>query len=209
MTVRRARWWLAAVLATAPWVPAGAQDFSVSLDDAPIGEHSFRVSGADDARMVEIDARFSVRLLGVTVFRYQHRATETWRGNCLDTLTSTTDDDGEPQRVQAQMRGDALQVTTSAGTTALPGCVMSFAYWNPAIRSQPRLLNAQTGQYEAVQIRKAGTGLVQVRGQSLTAERWRIDGPKQPIDVWYAANGDWVGLDSVVRGGRKLSYRLK
>lgn len=43
----------------------------------------------------------------------------------------------------------------------------------------------------------------------VAAMRWRIEGPAQPIDVWYSAEGEWLGLDSTVDGGRKLPYRLK
>ncbi|KQP18508.1 hypothetical protein ASF43_11175 [Pseudorhodoferax sp. Leaf267] len=184
-------------------------DFSVSLDDKPIGQHRFRITGPADARSVTSEAQFDVRLLGLSVYRYQHRATEQWRGHCLAGLTATTDDDGEAGRVQAQARGQALEVSTAAGTQALPGCVMSFAYWSPAIRTQTQLLNAQTGQYERVRIQAMGSGPIDVRGQSTPAERWRITGPQQPIDVWTLPNGDWVGLDSVVRGGRVLRYRLR
>jgi hypothetical protein len=56
-------------------------------------------------------------------------------------------------------------VTTPKGTQALEGCVMSFAYWNPAIRTQAKLLNAQSGKLEAVQVSRAGSGTVEVRGQ--------------------------------------------
>ena len=40
------------------------------------------------------------------------------------------------------------------------------------------------------------------------ARRVRLTGPEQPIDLWYAASGAWIGLDSTVTGGRKLTYRL-
>ena len=36
----------------------------------------------------------------------------------------------------------------------------------------------------------------------------RIGGLTQPIDVWYAGDR-WVGLDTTVDGGRRLSYRLR
>jgi len=36
----------------------------------------------------------------------------------------------------------------------------------------------------------------------------RIGGLAQPIDVWYDGNR-WVGLDTIVSGGRRLSYRLR
>jgi len=202
---------LACALATSPAAaaPAGDSTFSVFLDDKPIGEHRFSIGGTEEARSVVSEASFTVKLLGLTVYRYRHRAVEKWRGDCLSELTATTDDDGKASRVRTEAEGDGLAVVTDAGRQALKGCVMSFAYWNPAIQRQPRLLNAQTGRSESVQVSRAGGGTVEVRGRQVAATRWRIDGPAQPIDVWYSAQGEWVGLDSMVDGGRKLVYRLK
>lgn len=189
--------------------PAGESTFSVLLDDKLIGEHRFSIGGTEEARSVVSEASFAVKLLGLTVYRYRHRAVEKWRGDCLSELTATTDDDGKASRVRTEAEGDGLAVVTDAGRQALKGCVMSFAYWNAAIQRQPRLLNAQTGRSESVQVSRAGGGTVEVRGRQVAATRWRIDGPAQPIDVWYSAQGEWVGLDSTVEGGRKLAYRLK
>jgi hypothetical protein len=208
----RWRFGIAAWLSALPLVATAADttyDFQVLLDGKPIGEHRFVVGGPPGARTVVSDARFTVKVLGLTVYRYTHRAEEHWRGNCLRSLAANTDDDGTASRVNAEAAGDVLNVTTAEGTQAIEGCAMSFAYWNPAIRQQARLLNAQTGRHEAVQISRVGSGTVDARGQSVAAVRWRIDGPVQPVDVWYTAQGDWVGLDSTVGGGRKLSYRLK
>lgn len=201
--------WLAACLLGPTWLSAAELDFSVSLDDKPIGEHRFRINGPADARTVESEANFNVKLLGLTVYRYRHQASEQWRGNCLSALSAHTDDGGKTSRVQAQARGDALEVTSPSGTASLPGCVMSFAYWNPAIRGQTQLLNAQTGQYESVKLQRAGSETIAVRGQPISAERWRIEGTEHPIDIWTLPNGDWVGLDSTVAGGRQLRYRLR
>ncbi|WGT63068.1 DUF6134 family protein [Variovorax paradoxus] len=208
---RRAVACLAVALAVLPAAAAAAGEstFSVFLDDTPIGEHRFSIGGTEDARSVVSEASFTVKLLGLTVYRYRHRAVEKWRGDCLSELTATTDDDGKASRVRTEAEGDGLAVVTEAGRQALKGCVMSFAYWNPAIQRQPRLLNAQTGRSESVQVSRAGGGTVEVRGRQVAATRWRIDGPAQPIDVWYSAQGEWVGLDSMVDGGRKLIYRLK
>jgi hypothetical protein len=194
---------------------AAESNFTAFLDGKPIGEHRFVVGGPAEAREVLSDARFNVKLLGLTVYRYRHQATERWRGDCLASLTANTDDDGTISRVRTEAEGEGLSVTTEAGsgiapvTRSLPGCGMSFAYWNPALRQQTRLLNAQTGKAETVRVSRVGSGPIEVRGQSLTATRWRIEGPPQPIDVWYSAQGEWVGLDSTLEGGRQLSYRLR
>lgn len=208
----RWRFWVAALCSAVPLGSAAADsafDFQVLLDDKPIGTHRFTVGGLPEARTVSSDARFAVKLMGLTVYRYTHRAEEQWRGNCLRSLVASTDDDGTQSRVAADAAGDALKVAMPEGTLSIEGCVMSFAYWNPAIRQQTRLLNAQTGRHEAVQVSRVAGGTIEARGQTVPAVRWRIDGPAQPVDVWYTAQGEWVGLDSTVGGGRKLSYRLK
>ncbi|MGJ7506208.1 DUF6134 family protein [Variovorax sp. GT1P44] len=202
------------VVATAVWcaAPAVAADwrFRVLLDGEAIGEHSFSVSTTGDERKVVSEADFVVRLLGVPVYRYRHSASESWRGNCLAQLVSFTDDDGKISRVRAQAGKDGrLDVTVGSTTRSLPACTMTFAYWNPALRQQTRLLNAQTGEEERVQIRPLGDSTLEVRGEPVAAQQWRISGPSAPLDLWYSAQGDWIGLDSAVAGGRKLSYRLK
>ena len=193
--------------------PTGEWNFRALLDGKPIGQHRFSVtlvSGAQgDERRVLSEASFAVKFLGITAYRYRHKATEEWRGECLTALTATTDDDGKPSSVRTEADGDALTIKTASATQSLSGCVMSFAYWNPAIQTQTRLLNAQTGKAEAVQVSRIGSGSVEVRGQPVSATRFRITGPAEPIDVWYSAQGDWIGLDSLVGGGRKLSYRLQ
>lgn len=200
---------LACLLAAALPAQASTLDFEVTLDDKRIGSHRFTLGGTPQARTVRSDAAFDVKLLGLTVYRYRHQAREQWRGDCLAALEAETDDDGEPSKVAARSAGSALDVTGPAGALNLPGCVMSFAYWHPAMRQQTQLLNAQTGRYETVRIRRMDAGSVPVRGQPQPAERWRIEGPEHPLDVWYTAAGDWVGLDSTEGGGRQLRYRLR
>ena len=193
--------------------PVGDWNFRALLDGKLIGQHRFTVTanvGAPgDERKVLSEASFAVKFLGITAYRYRHNATEQWRGDCLTALSASTDDDGKASTVHTEADGDALKVKTAATVQSLKGCVMSFAYWNPALQTQTRLLNAQTGKAEAVQVSRIGSGSVEVRGQAVAATQFRITGPAQPIDVWYSAQGEWIGLDSLLAGGHKLSYRLQ
>jgi hypothetical protein len=197
--------------ANAAVVVGNAWDFAASLDGKPIGEHRFGITVAGHRRTVVSEADFAVKFLGITAYRYHHKAVEQWRGDCLDGLVATTQDGGKSSSVHAEADGGSgLEVSVdSAAAQPMAGCVMSFAYWNPAIRAQTRLLNAQTGRLETIQVERVGDAPIDVRGQAMTATQWRITGATQPIDVWYSAQGEWVGLDSTVEGGRKLSYRLK
>lgn len=207
--------------------------FRVLLDGDPIGWHRFTLrpdttDTADDTspetasdirprRRLDSEAEFSVRLLGLTVYRYRHRATELWRGDCLGSLVAQTDDNGSPIRVEARRQGERLQISASpaappAGADPRPptGCLMSFAYWHPALSAQTRLLNPQTGAIEAVRFTPLPPRTLDVQGRPTAVRGWRLQGAARPVEVWYSARGDdWVGLDAEVSGGRRLSYRLE
>lgn len=190
-----------AAAAEGPW------RFRVLLDGEPIGQHRFGLHDEGAQRTLRSEARFDVKLLGLTVYRYRHEATERWQGGCLVELTARTDDDGNISLVQARRHGAGLHVRSPGGEQVLEGCVFTFAYWNPAMLEQARLLNAQTGEAEAVRIESLGDSTVEARGGTVPARRYRITGPERPVELWYSPEGDWLALESTVSGGRRLSYR--
>jgi hypothetical protein len=184
-------------------------NFRVTLDDRAIGWHRFTLRGSGEERELVSDAVFEVKVLGLTVYRYAHKAIEDWRGGCIDSLSSRTDDDGQQFAVEAATESARLVVASARGRQTLEGCVMSFAYWNPAMLRQTRLLNAQSGQVETVSIALAGEENLTVGGAVVAARHYRISGPKNPVELWYSNTGEWLGLESVVAGGRRLRYRLE
>ena len=122
---------------------------------------------------------------------------------------SSTDDDGSPASVKLVKSGDANEITTRGGAKSEPGCLMSYAYWNPAMREQKHLLNPQTGTVDVVKVVQVGIGRLVIGGKDVVAVDWRITGGDSPIDLWISEQGDWIGLDSMVSNGKhKLSYRL-
>ena len=187
-------------------MPAHAElrtwDFRVLLDGKPIGTHRFDLNRKEDQYLLRSEAAFAVKLLGITLYRYQHQASERWQGDCLRALESSTDDDGKVS-------------TVALDASDLSPCVMSYAYWNPRLLQQTRMVNPQTGRIDAVQVSSMGMSRIQVRGETVSAHRWRITGLQHPIDLWYGPaepqqpnTQQWLGLDSHM-GDRLLSYRLE
>lgn len=201
----------AALLLASFHAPAqtGAWDFRVYLNDSPIGYHRFTLREQGAEREMKIEANFNVKVLFINAYSYVHEATERWRGNCLESLAARTDDNGERLAVDSARDGDRLAVMTGKGRELLGSCVMSFAYWNPEILRQSRLLNAQTGEYETVKIAALGEESIPVRGAQVMAKHYRITGPKNPIDLWYSADQVWLALESTLESGRRLRYRIE
>jgi hypothetical protein len=171
-------------------------DFRVYLNDDAIGHHRFALKRDGAFAELKSDARFDVRVLFFNAYRYAHQATERWQGNCLEALQSRTDDNGK-------------QLSVSLSGRELDGCLMSYAYWNRDILRQGRLLNAQTGAIDPIKVARVGEERIQARGESMPATRYRISGPKHPIDLWYSSAGEWLALESTLEGGRRLRYRLE
>jgi hypothetical protein len=202
---------LVVLLALMPVVAiADVWKFGVYLDDKRIGEHLFEVVRDTDGSIVNVASRaeFKVKVLLVTVFRYQHTANETWRGGCLSAIDSRTQVNGKDsslvgRRVDA---GFELDVSDENGRRrdALPACVSSFAYWDvDTLRGHERLLNSQTGSYQAV-------GLNAFGADSSGRELLELKGDEFQIDVSYRdSDWHWLGLSTTTEGGRALHYRLE
>jgi hypothetical protein len=155
--------------------------FAVYLDEQRIGEHRFTLAERGAERELVSEASFRVSVLGIPAYRYAHHATERWRGDCLASLVSRTNDGGERHAVDWRADG---------------GCTLSFAYWNPRILGERALLNAQTGEMEPVHVEPLGEG------------RWRLAGPKVVLELQYDGER-WIGLEAATQSGRRLRYRLE
>ena len=194
---------------SSPNAPAadGEWNFRVLLDGKEVGWHRYIVRGDGAGTEVESRAQFDVRFLMLNAYSYRHTARERWRGACLDQLESRTETNGRVEKVAAVAYDDVMVVDGPSGDVRLPGCVMSFAYWDPRILGATRLLNSQTGELLPVSVAERGTERVNVAGRNVAATRHRLSAPDLQIDLWYA-DGRWVALEAPTPGGRTLRYEL-
>jgi len=207
---------LAALLASAALPAAQPADapgsrawhFQVSLDGRPIGWHDFTLAGTAQQGEFASHARLRVTAFRIPVYSYEHQDEESWRGGCLDRIDARTSETGHEYIVHGQQVEDAFDVHGPQGPAALQGCVRSFAYWNPAILEATRLLNAQTGAYEAVRVSRLADGPVRWRGRDVTGRHYQISTPGFRLELWYSAAGDWLALRSHTRDGRVLDYEI-
>jgi len=194
-------------------MPPAEWNFTVRLDGKPIGTHRFVLAPEGDGGLaLSSEAQYDVTLLGIPLYRYRHRASERWASGCLVSIDARTDDNGRRTEVRGQAQGGRfdLQVRDEGrpvpAPAAPPGCLMSFAYWNPALAEQKHLLDPGHGRIEPVAIAALAAVPTDLKAQPVRG--LGIGGLVQPIDVWYLGER-WVGLDTVVGDGRRLSYRLR
>ena len=212
MKVRKARHGLFALALLAGSADASASRewrFTAFLDDKPIGYHRFQVreQGADTFLVSE--ARFQVKFLFFDVYRYEHESRELWRNGCLRRIDARTNDNGGQAHVRGTHAAAGFRIDTLDGAAALPPCVRTFAYWDPRILKADRLLNAQTGEYVAVEVQRLGEDPIAVAGALQPAEHYRLKADKFAIDLWYSPDDRWLALESTTANGRRLRYRME
>jgi len=195
-------------LAPAPLEPAHEWRFAVSIDAIPVGEHRYVVTDEGEVRRVSVDARFRVHLLVVDAYVWEQHVDETWRGNCLASLASRTVEQGRVTTVAGHVRDDAFVVRGAKGEVVLPGCQMTFAYWNPQVLAQRELINAQTGEATPVEVEHLHDDTQAVRGVTLPTQHWRMRTARNTIELWYSTAGDWVAMRTTTRDGHVVVYRL-
>jgi hypothetical protein len=181
-------------------------DFKVFLDDREIGHHRFVVSGDNNETRILSEARFDVKFWFITAYTYLHTSQEVWQGGCVQSIQATTDDNGDNLFVRGENRNQSLQLQTHDGNQPLQGCIRTFAYWNPSLLENTKLLNAQTGILETVTFKLIGEDTITVRGQPVTALHYQLHNPKFNIDLWYTSSRKWLALESTTESGARLRY---
>ena len=100
-------------------------------------------------------------------------------------------------------------MNTHDGTQALPGCIRTFAYWDPRLLQARRLLNTQTGKYLDVVIDFIGNENLILGKDSIVAKRYRLQSANIAIDLWYSENMQWLALQTTTENGNQLRYQLE
>lgn len=184
-------------------------DFDVYLDQQKIGTHRFDLENG----ILNSRADFNVKLLWLSAYRYQHHATEEWQGECLSKLSSQTQENKVKTMVEGQLQAQQFEVKVNEKKFSLPACVMTFAYWNPNMRKQSKLLNPQNAEFLDVSLTSQEFSALKVRGQSIPGQVYLLKGrfegkEKLNIRLWYDQNDEWVGLESTTPEGYKIHYKL-
>jgi hypothetical protein len=182
--------------------------FRVLLDGKDVGSQRFVLTNADGKTRLETEANFKVKFLFATVYQYMHRNVETWEGNCLTEIRSTTDANGKPYAVNGQQRDGFFEMQGDGQKEQLPECISSFAYWDPSFLENSQLLNSQNGKYLDVQITQVGTDFLTIKGEQVAARKYHLAAGELDLHLWYSSEDEWLALESRTKGNRVLSYEL-
>jgi len=186
--------------------------FDVYLDKNKMGTHTFVLS---DTNLMTSTAKFNVKVLFINAYKYDHVSIEKWQDHCLSNIEAETTENKWYTKVSGRFDGDQFTVSQNgAQSQPLPACVMTFAYWNPVVLTQTKLLNPQNAEYLSTKIKLVGAETIDVKGKKTETNHYLLQGLsegkiKLNIDLWYDQNKNWVALQSATPEGYRINYKLK
>ncbi len=205
----------AVVFAAGPAAAAGAPDplplyghemvFSVWRKGDEIGQHRVLFANADGALVVRSILDLAVKILGITVYRYDYRSEETWRGGKLVGLASTVDDNGTSTKINAAEAHGELDVTRPAGNVQIAGAILPSTHWDAQIIHADRVLNTLDGKLDHIALVPQGVESVMTGDGQRQAMHYLWTGDIK-AESWYDAAGHWLKLRFPGKDGTPIEY---
>ena len=172
----------------------GERKLTILRGGDPIGSHHIRFRRMGEKIAFEVDAKAEVKLLGITVFRFSHKGSESWQAGHLESLATTTDDDGERHQVTLRRSADGqLEVTSEGAVTQVAGDSVPSSLWHRDLllqRPRDELLHTIHGGLLPMTVTDLGSREMELRGQSITVQGYEVDAKPDFYRVlWYDEEG--------------------
>lgn len=171
--------------------------FDVYRDGELFGNHDITFNKKDDGTVdVDIEIRLLAKLLGFVAYRYEHDNKETWEGNILKRLRSTTNDDGEDHIVDVKIMYDYLDIrgTRFSGNRAIG--TFSTSYWNRNTVQETEFINSQDGSIMSVDFRP----LPKEKALKAGSHCYQAVGDLELIICYDSQSNKWNALEFNVDG---------
>jgi hypothetical protein len=158
-----------------------------------IGTHTLTFAESGAALTVDVENKMKVKVLFVTVFRYEAERRELWRGGQMVGYRSQTHDDGTDIAAMAELKGDKLVIEGPNGRATTQFGIFPTNPWNRKIVEQSLLMDTKTAELLKVKTAEAGKDTLEIRGKSVEASKYVISGELER-ELWYGEDGTWLQM---------------
>lgn len=189
-----------------PLTPPPPALFEVRALGNVIGRHQVQFRTAGDGFVADSAVDIDAKVLGVRLFSYTQKTSETWAGGRLQSFTSEGDDDGKSFAAKGHATQGGFVIETGKGRVTAPADIMLATYWTPLALGRDQLINPKKGNLKPQTVRPAGQTTVVVGDTERPANRYDITGVLDGA-VFYDLDEHWVGA-AFDRKGATIEYRL-
>lgn len=175
----------------------GDYRWRVMRNGTAIGAHTISFTERGGERIAVSENIVTPRVLGVVVYRYEHRLTEVTRGGRFVSVRSSLNRNGNLTEVEAEAGPRGVTLRGPEGALNLPAQAVPLAWWEPQrFGGRMPLFGTTTGK--ALDLRWTREAL----GQGV---RWRTAGEIEAM-LEFDAAGRWVTYQVKGDDGSSVTY---
>nr|WP_298689323.1 DUF6134 family protein [uncultured Dongia sp.] len=212
---------LAVVMPPSAWAQSGNNDFVdpialygnrahyvILRNGQQVGHHVITFDRQGDTTIVQTRADIEIPFLFLTGYRFDYQSKSVWSGRTLESLTATTDDDGDKSVVEITRKDKALVVAGPSGTMILDRQLLPTEHWSIAFVQDDEVLNTITGHVNRITKTGLASAFVPAANGIIRANRYRLDGDIR-LETWYDNEGRWLGMRFAGEDGSLIEYRCR
>jgi hypothetical protein len=166
--------------------------FAVTVDGKSSGTYTLTVA-TDGEGKETVTAVSSVRVKQrLITHTYESKSVEVWKKGQLESLESTTNDNGKKLAVKAAVADGKLVVSVGGTSRKMGTDVLTTAGIRPPATDAARdaiLFDSEDGSETAVRVEPLGPGRVTLNGEVIEGSRFRVTGKGVASEWWFDKNG--------------------
>ena len=194
-------------LSTATQASAETIRFAIVRNGEQIGTHTVEISRAGPETSVKIATALNVKVLFVTAYHLEHKATEKWVDGRLVAMSSSTDNNGTRHRVSVSETPAGVEIHADGKSSKADGSLVPGSLWNLELLHRKVMLDAQDGQILPLAVVDHGPQQVTVKSRVVKAHHYTLKS-KWTQDVWYDEQDRGVKASLIASDGSEVLYQL-
>lgn len=182
-----------------------AMIFDVLRDGDKIGEHRLDFEEEDGTLKVSVQTDMAVTFAFVTLFRYEHKRVERWRGGELESLAGMTNDDGKQFEVSIVRKEGFYSRTVNGAEEEIAAPLSVDSLWSKDRLTGGKLFSPVSDETYRVRSNLLGRETIEAQGGPVEAEHYRLSG-EVDRDLWYAPSGELLKVQYEGKQGETFEY---
>ncbi len=156
----------------------------------------------------KMSVHLQVKMLGITVYRFEQDSTETWNGDQLDELSSDTTDNGKRHTLRVSRQGSSLQRDAdSMVSTITPDSLPATLCLEPHFQTAT-LIHSVDGHLLHVTAQKVGMERIPIGNTQAEVTHYMLSGDLTD-DLWYDADGTLVQRRSTATDHSVIQFTMR
>ena len=191
-------------------------EFDIYRNNKLIGQHVFSFNKNGDEIKVTSEINFQIKKLGVVLYKYNVKGTETYRSGKLVEFNSKTNQNGKNKYVNLKLENDEYNIDGSSYQGNAPTDYLIGTWWNHSIVKAPAQISAVSGRIIKQNAKFIGKEIISINGKIYNTLHFNFTSTDKNLSkdkklnthIWYEEDTlNWVKASFDNKG--KWEYRLK